>query len=366
MSIISASTTTTTAYQVTADTTGTLVLKTGASPTTAVTIDASQNVGLGVTPSTWRLDVKSAGAGIATNGIRFNRSSTTTQYGVLNFEGAQFNNVVVNTAGTGCYWGVLYSTDGSTTTQPLTLDASGNLAVGTTSPSGILHVNGVQDGTAGKNARFSYNGTYYLELNEISIRAYNNPLIFGSGTSGAERARFNTVGDFLVGTTVASQADGTNFQFRSGFTQVSHVSGTASGSVYSYFVYGGTGIGTITQNGTTGVLYNTSSDYRLKDITGPVTGQEAKNFIMALQPKQGTWKADGSKFVGFLAHEFQEVSPSSVTGEKDAVDEEGNPVMQAMQASSPEVMANLVAFIQELNAKVEAQAAEIAQLKGAA
>jgi hypothetical protein len=44
MSTISASTTTTTAYKVTADTTGTLVLQTGSTPTTAVTIDGSQNV----------------------------------------------------------------------------------------------------------------------------------------------------------------------------------------------------------------------------------------------------------------------------------------------------------------------------------
>lgn len=44
MSTISASTTTTTAYKVTADTTGTLVLQTGSSPTTAVTIDTSQNI----------------------------------------------------------------------------------------------------------------------------------------------------------------------------------------------------------------------------------------------------------------------------------------------------------------------------------
>lgn len=43
MSTISASTTTTTAYKVTADTTGTLVLQTGATPTTALTIDTSQN-----------------------------------------------------------------------------------------------------------------------------------------------------------------------------------------------------------------------------------------------------------------------------------------------------------------------------------
>jgi hypothetical protein len=44
MSTISSSTTSSTAYKVTADTTGTLVLQTGATPTTALTIDASQNI----------------------------------------------------------------------------------------------------------------------------------------------------------------------------------------------------------------------------------------------------------------------------------------------------------------------------------
>jgi len=43
MSTISSSTTTTTGFKVTSDTTGTLVLQTGATPTTAVTIDTSQN-----------------------------------------------------------------------------------------------------------------------------------------------------------------------------------------------------------------------------------------------------------------------------------------------------------------------------------
>jgi hypothetical protein len=46
MSTISASTTSTTAYKVTADTTGALVLQTGATPTTAVTIGADQSVTL--------------------------------------------------------------------------------------------------------------------------------------------------------------------------------------------------------------------------------------------------------------------------------------------------------------------------------
>ena len=46
MSTISASTTSTTAYKVTADTTGTLVLQTGSTPTTAVTIGTDQSVTL--------------------------------------------------------------------------------------------------------------------------------------------------------------------------------------------------------------------------------------------------------------------------------------------------------------------------------
>lgn len=51
MSTISASTTSTTAYKVTADTTGTLVLQTGASPTTAMTISSAQVVNFANAPT---------------------------------------------------------------------------------------------------------------------------------------------------------------------------------------------------------------------------------------------------------------------------------------------------------------------------
>jgi hypothetical protein len=55
-----------------------------------------------------------------------------------------------------------------------------------------------------------------------------------------------------------------------------------------------------------------------------------------------------------LAHEFQEVYPSSVSGTKDAVDAEGKPVYQAMQASTSEVIADLVAEIQNLRKRLAA------------
>ena len=79
MSTISASTTTTTAYKVTADTTGTLVLQTGATPTTAVTIDASQNVTFANQP------IYSGGTA---NGVMYlNGSKVVTTGSALTFDG---------------------------------------------------------------------------------------------------------------------------------------------------------------------------------------------------------------------------------------------------------------------------------------
>ena len=92
MSTISSSTTSTTAYKVTADTTGTLVLQTGATPTTAVTIDTSQNVGIGVTPSTWTstkaIEVGSLGTALWSSGA----GSTTLSNGAYYNSGWKYAN----------------------------------------------------------------------------------------------------------------------------------------------------------------------------------------------------------------------------------------------------------------------------------
>jgi hypothetical protein len=112
-----------------------------------------------------------------------------------------------------------------------------------------------------------------------------------------------------------------------------------------------TSVGSI-QVTTTGTTFTTTSDYRLKNITGSLT--DSGTFIDALKPKTGTWKLNNSKFAGFLAHEFAEISPSSVAGEKDAVDADGQPAYQSMQASSPEVIANLVAELQSLRKRLAA------------
>ena len=113
------------------------------------------------------------------------------------------------------------------------------------------------------------------------------------------------------------------------------------------------------QVNTTSTTYSTSSDYRLKENVAPMTG--ALNKVSRLKPVTYKWKADGSDGQGFIAHELQAVVPECVSGEKDAVDKDGNPEYQGVDTSF--LVATLTAAIQELNAKVEAQAAEIALLK---
>jgi len=111
-----------------------------------------------------------------------------------------------------------------------------------------------------------------------------------------------------------------------------------------------TNIGSITQVGTTGVAYNTASDYRLKDEIGPVP--DALTRLHELRPIRFAWKDGGAEVDGFLAHEVQEVIPEAVTGTKDAEDDDGNPVYQGIDQSK--LVPLLIAAVQELAAQVAA------------
>ena len=240
--------------------------------------------------------------------------------------------------------------------------AADNLVIGTSGSNGMTIVSGstssgyimFADGTTGQQA---YEG-------QITYDHTNN--FMALNTSGTERVRIDSSGNLLVGATSNAVGAYTAKTLVNSGSANGRITVTTSAASYSdfFFTSSSTLAGSIYINGAA-TTYNTSSDYRLKDISGPVTGLEAKNFIMALQPKQGTWKSDGSRFVGFLAHEFQEVSPSSVSGVKDAVDEDGNPIMQGMQASSSEVMANLIALVQEQQSIITQLTARITALEGA-
>ena len=109
--------------------------------------------------------------------------------------------------------------------------------------------------------------------------------------------------------------------------------------------------GSITYNRAAGqVAYNITSDYRLKEDIKPLTGAISR--ITSLKPSTYKLKETGFVCEGFIAHELAEVVPMAVSGAKDAVDADGKPVYQSVDLSK--VIPLLVAAIKELTARVEA------------
>jgi len=175
-----------------------------------------------------------------------------------------------------------------------------------------------------------------------------------------EIMRINSDGDLIVNnTTPVNVTTGTADGFTvltNGQTHLSRNNGiplflrrrAANGKVAAFY-RDTTEVGYINVT-TTATAYSTSSDYRLKENPTPMTG--ALDVVAALKPVDFTWKFDGSIGRGFIAHELQAVAPEAVTGEKDAVDAEGKPEYQGVDASK--LVPILVAAIQELSAKVAA------------
>jgi len=180
------------------------------------------------------------------------------------------------------------------------------------------------------------------------------PLTFNVGNGGPEVARFLTNGALCVGTT--GGFGGNNQLMPTSTFNVGISTGTynnVGNAVDFYSNIGTTSVyaGSVSLNGAS-ASYNSVSDYRLKDNPQALTGSGA--FIDALQPKTWTWAGDGTPGVGFIAHEVAAISPRSVNGEKDAVNDDGTPKYQSMEYGSAEFIANIVAELQSLRARVAA------------
>jgi len=104
-----------------------------------------------------------------------------------------------------------------------------------------------------------------------------------------------------------------------------------------------------------GVSFNTTSDYRLKENVIALSG--ATERLKQLEPKRFNFIADADTTVdGFIAHEVQSIVPEAITGEKDGmtVDEEGNTVPNYQGIDQSKLVPLLVATIQELEARITA------------
>jgi hypothetical protein len=140
----------------------------------------------------------------------------------------------------------------------------------------------------------------------------------GSSTyaSASERARIDSSGNLLVGTTSTGFANDNGWSKEGTSVVQRHANGTASGTAYTYFIYNGSAIGSISQSGTTAVLYNVTSDQRLKENIADA--DSASTLIDALQVRKFDWKTDGNhQRYGFVAQELVTVAPEAVHQPED-------------------------------------------------
>jgi len=329
----------------------------------SATLDTSGNLGLGVTPSAWSSSVatqvgygaalssRAAGntASDVTHGAYWNGTNWLYQHGSV---GATRYQMTGANAGSTHAWFVSAggtAGDAISFTQAMTLDASGRLLVGVTSGTYALDVGDVSGGNMFRFTRAGVELSSFISAGLPFFGTTSNTSL-ALMTNSTERARITSGGDVHIATgssTPSSSVAGQRLG-ATGFIELSRGSGTTAWDAMS-FINGNGVVGTINTNGSA-TAYNTSSDYRLKDNQQPLANSGA--FIDALKPKTWNWKSDGSKGVGFIAHEVQEVSPGTVVGTKDAVDADGKPVMQAMEYGSAEFIANIVAELQSLRARV--------------
>jgi hypothetical protein len=109
------------------------------------------------------------------------------------------------------------------------------------------------------------------------------------------------------------------------------------------------------------IHFNSTSDYRLKENEVDIT--DGIDRLKELKPYRFNFTRNPSKVVdGFFAHEVSSVVPESISGEKDQVDDEGNPVYQGIDQSK--LVPLLTAALQEAVAKIEALEARVQTLEG--
>jgi hypothetical protein len=199
-------------------------------------------------------------------------------------------------------------------------------------------------------------------------------LVFSTTADGAssptERFRLGSDGSLRYAqATTATPGEGnttTGISFTvDGTVSASRASGRAlnlnrnSDGAAAVIYRSGTEVGSISVT-TTATSFNTSSDYRLKENVVPLTG--AADRLKLIPVHRFNFIADPDKTVdGFLAHEAQAVVPECVTGEKDAVDDDGNPIYQGIDQSK--LVPLLTAALQETLAEIESLKARVTKLE---
>lgn len=201
-------------------------------------------------------------------------------------------------------------------------------------PSGSVSSPGVSIGTS--NTGFYASASGWMDVSIDGARAMS---IIGTSSQLYLGGRAG-----LTSSSAVSASGGVVANYGGGGTQ-SYMTGTGNNNHHIFYNNCDSApsiVGYIRSNGTS-TSFLTSSDYRLKRDAQPI--ENAAAHIMALRPLNYAWVINQQRSYGFFAHEVQEIVPDAVSGEKDAVDEEGNPLHQSIDYSK--LVPLLAAALQE-------------------
>jgi len=337
-----------------------------------MTIQSDGRVGIGATPSDYWGTANGLVVRESDNSTGITIATSTSNTGQIYFADG--------TSGDARYRGWLTYAHGTDTmslataaSTKVTIDSSGKVGIGTTSPSETLHVKRA-DGTAlivessndqnntgdRINIEFRTDGSQGIakiiggkEGNYQGSTVRSGYLAFQNinANSYAESMRISSTGVVMIGTTTSKSAGDNPTDENS----------TVIGRGYLYLqrddsaeinqiVFGKDGqiAGRIVTTTATSLV--SASDYRMKENVDYTW--DATTRLKQLKPARYNWIADETNTLedGFLAHEVSSVVPNAVFGEKDAVDSDGNAEMQGVDQSK--LVPLLVKTIQELEARI--------------
>ena len=369
--------------------TATALIPTGSSvPTNGMYLSAANTLNF-ATNTTNRFSIDSTGAAtfngtlqvtttsnngitITTNDIttlRMNTSSGTTKnwgFATTNLAASDF--------------GIYQSTSNggdpiSAGTAKLYFSGTGNVGIGTTSPTAKVHAVNVGNGfiyrfAGGTSSEiaggiFASTATGFASIGTTSNNNFN---IF---TNDTDRLTITSGGEVLIGTTTTSSTAGNGFKIYSGSgvaDGVSVVTGaTSNGGLTTYTLYSTGASAYRFYVGAGGTVFATNttisaiSDQRLKEnIQDLDVGLKA---IMSLKPRKFDWKEGKGKDIkgdrGWIAQEFEQVFPDMVDEWKDPSPEGEN----AYKSVRADLIPVLVKAIQEMNTKLDEQNQTIQNLQ---